>query len=188
MKRTKPTTTASEFPPSPATLPTRKSRKGLIIAVALIVIVLGGIISTYVVADTNVASAINSCTSTVGDYEVTSVTILPPSVDMEVDLVIRNPSNIDLHWNRFQAEIFIEYANITYLLIGSIDASDKPLPANGYVSVPASIHYGGSNVVNFLTAHPSGYDVALVGTVSVTGTWLFWTITKIDTQFARKPV
>jgi len=185
MKRSEPATTP-ELPPSLATLPTRKSRKRLIIAVVLIVIVLGVIISTYVIADTNVTSAVNSWTATAGDYRVTGMTTLPPSVDMEADLIIRNPSNINLHLNKLQADIFIDYAGTTHPL-GSIDVSDKSLPANGYVSIPISMH-AGTDVVNLITAHPSGYDIVVSVTLRVTGTWLFWTITKEDTANVREPV
>jgi len=175
---------APELPPSPTTLPTRKSRKGLIIAVILIVIILGVVAITYVMADTNVASAIEGCTTTAGDYEITGFTLLPPSVDMEMNMIIRNPSDINLHLNEFQAEIFIEYGSNTCTL-GNIDVSDKSLPAKGQISVPASIH-AGATVVNFLVEHPTGYDIVVSGTVSITGQWLFWTITKEETETSRE--
>lgn len=183
------TPTATEIPPSPTTLPARKSRKGLVIAVVLIVIVIGAVASTYFIADANISAAINSCTTSVGDYRITNFTLFPPSVDMEVDLVISNPSDVNLRLNEFQADIFIEYGGAnTTITLGSVDVHDKSLPAKGHVSVPATIS-AGTTLISFLATHLSGgYAVVVSGTLSFSGTWIFWTITKQQTESSREYV
>jgi hypothetical protein len=68
------------------------------------------------------------------------------------------------------------YVGDVYQLRG-VYVSDISLPAYGYVLVPVSIQTTG-DVVNYLTAHPIGYSVTMDYTYSVSGMWLFWTITK----------
>lgn len=170
-------------------MPPKKSRKGLkglIVAVVLIAIVFGVIASTYFMADAFITGAINSCTATSTDYEITNITLIPPSFDMQGALVIRNPSDVGLHLNRFEADIFIEYSDTIYTL-GSVDVSDRSLPSGGYISVPIALH-AGANVVDFLDTHPSGYDIVVSGTMSLRGTWLFWTITKEGSHTDREPM
>lgn len=167
---------ASEPPPSPRPLTIGRSRRTLTIAIVLQAIALGVIISTYAMADTNVATAANDCYLHIGDFEVRDL-ILLANVTME------NPSNIDLHLNTLQARISISYgyAPITYARpVGTINVSDQFVPAYDEVSVPVSIETS-ADVANFLLAHPYGYDIGITTTYSVTGTWLFVTITKEST-------
>lgn len=170
-----------ELSPNPAPLTVRKSRKGLAIAIVLQVVVLGFLIFTYVVAETSVASAADNCTSAVGDFEVTGVTTVL------ANLTIENPSDIDLHLNRLQAEIsfgYGEYGGESFDL-GSVDVSDIFLPSNGLVSVPVSIQTS-IYVANLLTGLSyGGYTVTMTNTYSVTGTWLFMTITKEATETVK---
>jgi len=172
-------------PESPAIPPNlrQKSKRGLMIAVILITILLGVALSTYFIADSNLSAASSQFTVTVGNTRVTGVTLSPPSIDMEVDYAIGNPSDINFHLNRLQADIFIEYGTAIYT-VGSIDVSDKALPARGYTSATATLHVS-PDVLELIVLHPQGYDVVFSGTASLTGTWLFWTVTKQDTKTLR---
>jgi hypothetical protein len=157
--------------PRPATL-AGKSRKRLATGVVLVAIVLGAITCTYVMADTNVTSAARSCTSAFRNFEVAGTTLL-------ANLTIRNPSNMILHLNKFQARIYIRYPNNDHAV--SVNVSHKFLPANGYVSILGPIH-AGPDAVNFLMKKPYGYEIAMSNTYDVTSTWLFWTISKEATE------
>lgn len=176
-----------EYTPPPQRAPRkRKSRKGLIIAIVLIVVVLIGLIGTVFVAyneaDYIVSSAIGECTTSLGSASLTQNSIFLPIL-MKANMTISNPSSMDLHLNRFQANILIwlPSTNHTYT-ISSVDTSDKSLPSGGYASVPVELYIDVIELISYLASHSSGYNIIISDSMNVSGTWLFWTITKKVTR------
>jgi len=154
----------------------KKSRKGLyaVVAVILAVLVVFSII-TYVIADAQITEAIQKTNIKTGDVEITHISLLPPSVDATGIIFIENPTDITLRINYFRAEIYVEAGQQTFL-VGTLDEQNKVLPANGKTSATLMIHVGGQEIIDIITS--GNYEFTGTGELSVSGQYLFWTITK----------
>ena len=157
-----------------------KKRLGtkLKIAIALICVVgiiAMGLIGSYVIASSNIADSASKFESSTQNLQITNLSVNPPSVDMKEEVIVTNPTNVDFVVNKYKADLYIKYGSEVYS-VGTIDVSDKTLPANGYVTIPLTIHCG-SEVINFLSSHTSGYNMVVSGSISVSGKYSFWTVT-----------
>jgi peptidylprolyl isomerase len=164
----------NQYPLPPPPEP-QKSKRKVIIALSIVVFIIAAIILvTYVMAQSSVAAAASTFETSTQGFAVTHLSIFPPSVDMEVTIVLKNPSAVQFTVDRYQADVYVKYGTVVYS-IGSIDISGKTLPPNGYVAIPLTLHCD-SGVINFLTAHHPDYQVFMSGNVSVSGKYLFWTV------------
>ena len=161
------------LPPPPPPEPKKDKRKLVIVLAVVACVLVALILATYVMAQSNVATASGTFETSTQGFAVTNLSIFPPSVDIEVAMVLKNPSTVQFTVDRCQADAFVKYGTEVYL-IGSVDISDKPLPPDGHITIPLTLHCD-SSVINFLTAHPSSYKVVMSGNVSVSGKYLFWT-------------
>ena len=160
------------FQPSP---PSKRKLK-IALVIALIIGIIAVILAvTYVMGQSTVAVAAGTFETSTQNFELTNLSLFPPSVDLKADVVVRNPSSIEFTVNKYQADLYVKYGSEVYS-IGAIDVADKSLPSNGYVTVPLTMHCG-SEVISFLSAHSSDYKIVVSGTASVSGKYLFWTIT-----------
>ena len=138
---------------------------GLIIAFAS----LGG---TYYLADLEVRRAVNVIEWQIGDFEITKIKLLPPSIEGTARIFLENPTNIDLTVVEFTVELYVRSGDLQYFL-GNVTEADKLLPANGVTSIPIDIlaRFG---VVELILKNE--YDVVLSGEMIVSGRYLFWTM------------
>ncbi len=168
--------------PQPTILPNSSppkkpnSKKRIAIALTVIIgVILMGLIASYFVAQSSVAGAAAKFTTTTGNLEITNLSLVPLSADLKGDIIMNNPTNIDFTINKAQADLYVKYGNdITSL--GTFDVSDKSLPSNGYTTIPLTMHFG-SDIINFLSTHSSGYSMVFSGTLKLSGKSSFWTIT-----------
>lgn len=161
--------------PPPPPLEPKKSKRKLTVALAVIVCVLVALVLvTYVMAQSSVAAAAGTFETSTQSFAITGLSIFPPSIDMNATIALKNPSTVQFTVDRCQADVYVKYGSEAYS-IGSINIADKTLPPNGYITIPLTLHCD-SDVIYFLAAHPSGNQVAISGNVSVSGKYLFWTI------------
>ncbi len=164
--------------PPPYAPPSNKSgsKKKIVIALALIVGIIAMVVFvSYSMAQTSIVDAASKFTTTTGNMEITNLSLSPLSADLRGEIIIRNPSGVDFVIDKAQADLYVKYGSDISSL-GTMDVSDKALPSNGYVTLPVTMHIG-SDLMNFLSTHTSGYSLAMSGNARVSGKSSFWTIT-----------
>jgi peptidylprolyl isomerase len=176
----------NQYPLPPPPEPQKSKRKVIIVLSIVVCIIAAIILVTYVIAQSNVAAAASTFETSTQGFEVTNFSLFPPSVDANVNVVVENPSAIQFTVDRCQADVYVKCGSEVYS-IGSMDVADKPLPPNGYVTIPIVLHCD-SGVINFIAAHPSGYQVTMNGKVSVSGKYLFWTISNEKAINVEAPI
>jgi hypothetical protein len=164
----------------PTIASTSKGNKRKLIIIGVI---LGGIILltsvSYAVSYFAVTSASGKIEISMGKMQLTG-----PFFDLTVDCVFKNPSDTEFRIDSIKGDISIESGS-THFSVGEINASNKVLPANGYVTVTATFH-SDSNTIVWLSEHSTAWEIMLNGKASMSGKYLFWTITNEQTLNFRK--
>lgn len=173
--------------PLSQSLEPKKTKRKWVIVLAVVACVLAAFVFvTYIMAQSNVAAAAGTFETSTQSFEVTGLIInFPPSIDMNATIALKNPSAIQFTVDRCQADVYVKYGTEVYS-IGSVDTMDKTLPPDGYVAIPLTLHCD-SGVINFLIAHHPDYQIVMSGNVSVSGKYLFWTISNSSVMNLDEP-
>jgi len=164
----------------------KKPRKKQYVLIGVfIALIIFALFSSYLVALNTIVNAVSTFEISTGEVEITNFSIVPLYADFDGNFIIKNPSNIDFQINRIKTEILIEN-NGNRVSIGAIDVSDKAIPANGFVIIPATLHLD-SELLNLFGTQPPGFEIFLNGIVSASGKYLFWTISYEDTKSFKLP-
>ena len=158
-----------------------KSNTIYIIAIGVI-IALASVGGSYYFADSEVSKAVDMIEMQIGEFELTKIKLLPPTIEGTARIFFENPSQIDLTIVNFSAELYVKSGDLQYFL-GNVTETNKPLPAEGITSIPIEIvaRFG---VVELILEDP--YEVLISGEMMVSGRYFFWTITNKETIVLEK--
>lgn len=110
---------------------------------------------------------------TASNMKLTNISLFPPSADIEVDFTISNPTNRDLRLVKVNFDILIDN-----VIIGTVTATDKLLPANHLTTRQGLFHLG---TLSLSIIENPPYTVKLSGEVIASMPFLFFVITRSQT-------
>lgn len=158
-----------------------KSNISYIVAIGLI-IALASVGGSYYFADSEVTNAVEMIELQIGEFELTKIKLLPPTIEGTARIFLENPSQIDLTIVNFSAELYVKSGDLQYFL-GNVTEANKLLPAGGITSIPIQIlaRFG---IVELILE--DSYEVLLSGEMMISGRYFFWTITNKETIILEK--
>ena len=151
--------------------PKRKMWK-IIIPVIIVVVLVASLAVMYLYGDSVLTNTLDKSFQTmyISDIQLTNIELLPPSADCIAEYTIDNPTDTNIRLVKVSFDIWVDGTSI-----GTLTATDKPLPAGGSTVLTATLHIG-SGAMDIILDPP--YTMKMSGEVVASTNILFLTVTR----------
>lgn len=155
----------------PEEKPKRKIWK-IIVPVIIVAVLVASLGVMYVYGDSVLTNTLDESFQTiyVSDIQITNIELFPPSADCTAEYTIDNPTDTSIRLIKVGFDIWVDGRSI-----GTLTATDKPLPAGGSTVLTATLHIG-SEAMDIMLDPP--YTMKVSGEVVASTNILFLTVTR----------